>query len=159
MPPCLWGESKLAKIACSGSLAPPFVNNDYVTAEITYSIVHPHQEVLAWSWATLCYAHVSVQFSSVAQSCPTLCNPMNRSTPILSVHHQLPEFTQTHVHWVGNAIQPAHPLSSPSTLQVSKYHHIKVRSIFPVWTHTQFNLSVQSLSHVWLFETPWTAAH
>ena len=112
MPPCLWGERKLAKIACSGSLAPPFVDNDYVTAEITYSTVHPHQEVLAWSRATLCYAHVSVQFSSVAQSCPTLCDPMNRSMPVLSVHHQLPEFTQTHVHWVGDAIQPSHPLSS-----------------------------------------------
>ena len=56
----------------------------------------------------------SVQFSSVAQSCPTLCDPMNRSTPGLPVHHQLPEFTQTHVHWVGDAIQPSHPLSSPS---------------------------------------------
>ena len=55
-----------------------------------------------------------LQFSSVAQSCPTLCNPMNRSTPGLPVHHQLPEFTQTHVHWVGDAIQPSHPLSSPS---------------------------------------------
>ena len=54
------------------------------------------------------------QFSSVAQSCPTLCDPMNRSTPGLPVHHQLPEFTQTHVHWVGDAIQPSHPLSSPS---------------------------------------------
>ena len=56
----------------------------------------------------------SVQFSSVAQSCPTLCGPMNRSTPGLPVHHQLPEFTQTHVHRVGNAIQPSHSLSSPS---------------------------------------------
>ena len=54
----------------------------------------------------------SVQFSSVAQSCLTLCDPMNRSTPGLSVHHQLPEFTQTHVHRVGDAIQPSHPLSS-----------------------------------------------
>ena len=52
------------------------------------------------------------QFSSVAQSCPTLCDPMNRSTPGLLVHHQLPEFTQTHVHRVGDAIQPSHPLSS-----------------------------------------------
>ena len=52
--------------------------------------------------------------SSVAQSCPTLCNPMNHSTPGLPVHHQLPEFTQTHVHQVGDAIQPSHPLSSPS---------------------------------------------
>ena len=47
----------------------------------------------------------SVQFSSVAQLCPTLCDPMNRSTPGLPVHHQLPEFTQTHVHWVSDAIQ------------------------------------------------------
>ena len=56
----------------------------------------------------------SVQFSSVAQSRLTLCNPMNCSTPGLPVHHQLPEFTQTHVHRVGDAIQPSHPLSSPS---------------------------------------------
>ena len=53
----------------------------------------------------------SVQFSSVVQSCPTLCDPMNRSTPGLPVHHQLPEFTQTHVHRVSDAIQPSHPLS------------------------------------------------
>ena len=56
----------------------------------------------------------SVQFSSVTQSCLTLCDPMNRSTPGLPVHHHLPEFTQTHVHRVGDAIQPSHPLSSPS---------------------------------------------
>ena len=56
----------------------------------------------------------SVQFSSVAQSCPTLCDPMNGSTPGLPVHHQLQEFTQTHMYWVGDAIQPSHPLSSPS---------------------------------------------
>ena len=54
------------------------------------------------------------QFSSVTQLCPTRCNPMNRSTLGLPVHHQLPEFTQTHVHRVGDAIQPSHPLSSPS---------------------------------------------
>ena len=52
----------------------------------------------------------SVQFSSVAQSCPTLCDPMNCSTPGFSVHHQLPEFAQSHVHWVGDAIQPSHPV-------------------------------------------------
>ena len=54
------------------------------------------------------------QIRSVAQSCPTLCDPMNRSTPGLPVHHQLPEFTETHVHRVSDAIQPSHPLSSPS---------------------------------------------
>ena len=56
---------------------------------------------------------ISVQFSSVAQSCPTLCDPMNYNTPGLSVHHQFLQFTQTHVHRVGVAIQPSHPLSSP----------------------------------------------
>ena len=56
----------------------------------------------------------TLQFSSVAQSCLTLCDPMNRSTPGLPVHHQLPEFTQTHAHRVGDTIQPSHPLSYPS---------------------------------------------
>ena len=63
-------------------------------------------------WLTLNF-HM-VLFSSVAQSCPTLCNPMNHSTPGLPVHHQLSEFTQTRVHQVSDAIQPSHPLSSPS---------------------------------------------
>ena len=57
---------------------------------------------------------VSKLFSSVAQSCPTLCDPVNHSTPGLPVHHQLLEFTKTHVHRVSDAIQPSHPLSSPS---------------------------------------------
>ena len=60
------------------------------------------------------YLVPSVQFSSVAQSCPTLCDPMNCSTPGLPVHHQLPEFTQIHVCQVSDAMQPSHPLSSPS---------------------------------------------
>ena len=68
----------------------------------------------------------SVQFSSVTLSCPTLCDPMNRSTPGLPVHHQLQEFTQTHVHQVADAIQPSHPLSSrfpptPQSLPASGY--------------------------------------
>ena len=61
---------------------------------------------------SLKHAH-SFQFSSVAQSCPALCDPMNRSTPGLPVLHQLPEFTQTHVHRVGDAIQPSHPSGVP----------------------------------------------
>ena len=60
------------------------------------------------------YDCTGIQFSSVTQSCPTPCDPMNHSTPGLTVHHQLPEFTQTHVHQVSNAIQPSHPLLSPS---------------------------------------------
>ena len=59
-------------------------------------------------------ANSVLQFSSAAQSCPTLHDPMNRSTPGLPVNHQLPEFTQVHVHRVSDAIQPSHPLSSPS---------------------------------------------
>ena len=66
------------------------------------------------SCPALCDPKSNLQFSSVAQLCPALCNPMNHSTPGLPVHHQLPEFTQTHVHRVSEAIQPSHPLSSPS---------------------------------------------
>ena len=65
----------------------------------------------------------SVQFSSAAQSCPTLCNPMNLSAPCLPVHHQLPESTQTHAYWVSDAIQPSHPLSSPSPPAFSLSQH------------------------------------
>ena len=65
----------------------------------------------------------SIQFSSVAQLCLTLCDPMNRSTPGLPVHHQLPESTQTHVHQVDDAIQPSHPLSSPSPPAFNLFRH------------------------------------
>ena len=65
----------------------------------------------------------SDQIRSVAQSCPTLCDPMNLSTPGLPVHHQLPEFTQTHVHRVSDAIQPSHPLSSPSPPALNPFQH------------------------------------
>ena len=69
---------------------------------------------LVVQWLGIYFPHLSVQFSSVAESCPNLCDSMNHSTPGLPVHHQLPEFTQTHVHQVRDAIQPSHPLSSPS---------------------------------------------
>ena len=68
------------------------------------------------------YAYM-YQIRSVAQSCPTLFDPMNLSTPGLPVHHQLPEFTQTHVHQVSDAIQPSHPLSSPSPLAPNPSQH------------------------------------
>ena len=63
------------------------------------------------------------EFSSVTQSCLTLCDPMDCSMPGIPVHHQLPEFTQTCVHWVGDAIQPSHPLSSPSPLAFNPSQH------------------------------------
>ena len=65
----------------------------------------------------------SVQFSSVTQSCPTLCDPMNHSTPGLPVHHKLPEFTQTHIHRVSDAIQPSHPLSSSFPPAFNLFQH------------------------------------
>ena len=65
----------------------------------------------------------TIKFSSVTQSCPILCDPMNRSTPGLPVHHQLPEFTQTHIHRVSDTIQPSHPLSSPSPPATNPSQH------------------------------------
>ena len=86
------------------------------------------------------------QFSSVTQSCPTLCDPMNRSTPGLLVHHQLPEFTQTHVHWVRDAILSSHPLSSPSPPALNPCQHQGcfkwVSSLHQVAKVLQFQLSI-----------------
>ena len=81
-----------------------------------------------WLFLCMCFdthrpQSPSIQFSSVTQSCPTLCNPMNHSTTGLLVHHQLPEFTQTHVYRVSDAIQPSHPPSSPSPLAPNPSQH------------------------------------
>ena len=77
-------------------------------------------QLVMWPYLT---SHGSVQFSSVAQLCPTLCNPMNRSRLGLPVHHQLLESTQTHAHRVEDAIQPSHPLSSPSPPALNPSQH------------------------------------
>ena len=94
------------------------------------------------------YSHMLDQIRSVAQSCLTLCDPMNHSTPGLPVHHQLLEFTQTHVHQVSDAIQPSHPLSSPSPLApnpsqhqslfqwVSSLHEVAKVLEFQLWHHS-----------------------
>ena len=91
---------------------------------------------------------LSVQFGSVTQLCPTLCDPMNHSTPGLPVHHQLPESTQTHVHQVGDAIQPSHPLSSPSppALNLSQHQGFSkwVNSSHQVAKGLEFQLHHQS---------------
>ena len=84
----------------------------------------------------------SVQFISVAQSCPTLCNPMNHSTPGLPVHYQLPEFTQTHVHQVGDATQPSHPLSSPSPPAPNLSQH---QSLFQ-WVNCSHEMAMRWVS-------------
>ena len=73
--------------------------------------------------STECFKGKNVQFSSGAQACLTLCDPMNHSTPGIPVHHQHPESTQTHVHWVSVAIQPSHPLSFPSLPALNLSQH------------------------------------
>ena len=97
----------------------------------------------------------NIQFSSVAQSCPTLCDPMNRSTPVLPVHHQLPESTQTHAHRVGDAIQPSHPLLSPSPPAINLSQHQGVfqwvNSLHEVAKVLEFQLQHQSFQ--WTLRT------
>ena len=95
---------------------------------------------------------LSFQFSSVTPSCLTLCHPMNRSTPGLPVHHQLLEFTQTHVHLVGDAIQPSHPLSSPSPAPNPSQHQglfQRVNSSYEVAKVLEFQLQHQHQSFQW----------
>ena len=119
----------------------------------------------SWQASKIERLHASVQFSSVAQSCPTLCDPMNRSTPGLPIHHQPPEFTQTYAHRVSDAIQPSHPLLSPSPApNPSKHQGLFqwVNSSHEVAKVLEFQLQHQSfqwtpraymLSHVQLFTT------
>ena len=96
---------------------------------------------------------IIIQFSSVTQSCPTLCNPMNCSTPGLPVHHQLPESTQTHVHWVSDAVQPIHPLLSPSPPALNLSPH---QGLFQ-WISSSYQVAqvmeLQHQSFQWIFRT------
>ena len=89
-----------------------------------------------------------IKFSSVAQSCLTLCDPMDRSTPGFPVHHKLPELAQTHVHRVGDAIQPSHPLSPPSppAFNISQHQGLfqGVSSLHHVTKVLEFQLQYQS---------------
>ena len=137
--------------------------------EVTSSEVGPRRNFKALSKAKLApekgHGHcsvvccwfdlLSVQFSSVTQSWPTLYNSMDCSTPGLPVHHQLPEFTQPHVHWVGDAIQPSHPLSTPSppALKLSQHQGLFrwVSSLHQVAKVLEFQLQHQSLQ--WIFRT------
>ena len=106
-------------------------------------------------WRILRYPGRSVFISLVAQSCLTLCDPMNRSTPSLPVHHQLPESTQTHIHWVSDAIQPSHPLLSPSppALKFSQHQGLFkwVSSSHQVAKVLEFQFQHQSFQ--WIFRT------
>ena len=110
-----------------------------------------------WWYQWLWYINIlllgtwSVQFSSVVQSCLTLCDPTNRSTTGLPVHHQLPESTQTHVHWVGDAIQPSHPLSSPSlpALNLSQHQGLFKQVISLHLVAKVLEFQPQHQSHQW----------
>ena len=110
------------------------VSHRFWVVDFSFSFIFTHILILFFIYSVICWLLRTVffslhmleffivffffffpaQYSSVIQSCPTLCDPMNCSMPGLSVHHQLPEFTQIHVHRVDDAIQPSHPLSSPS---------------------------------------------
>ena len=103
-------------------------------------------ESLCCSSETTTTLLIGYQFSSVTQSCPTLCDPMDCSMPGLPVHHQLPEFTQTHVHWVGDAIQPSHPLSSPSPPTFNLSQHEAVFK-WVSYTHQGGNVLEFQLQH------------
>ena len=93
----------------------------------------------------------SVQFSSVAQACLTLCDPMDCSMPGLPVYHQLPESIQTHVRWVGDAIQPSHPLSSPSPPALNLFQH---QGLFK-WVSSSHQVA-KLLEHSELIPLAWT---
>ena len=107
---------------------------------------------LYWGWS---WSWPPVQFSSFTQSCPTLCDPMDCSTPGLPFHHQLLEFTQTHVHWVDDAIQLSYPLLSPSPPALSLSQHQGlfqwVSSLHQVAKLLEFQLQHQSFQ--WIFKT------
>ena len=107
------------------------------------------------TWGPTWGCHLLSSISWVAQSCPTLCDPMDGSMPGFPVHHQLLEFAQTHVHWVGDAIQPSHPLSStsPPTFNLSQHQGLFkwVSSLHQVAKVLEFQL--QHKSFQWIFRT------
>ena len=109
---------------------------------------NPQMPNQLWALPISLFFFSSIQFSSVAQSCPTLCDPMNCSMPGLPVHHQLPEFTQTHAYRVSDAIQPSHPLSSPSPPAPNPSQHQGlfqwVNSLHEVAKVLEFQLQHQS---------------
>ena len=113
------------------------------------------RDIESYFHVSCCPLWSSVQFSSVTQSCPTLCYSMDCGTLGLPVHHQLPEFTQTHMHWVSDAIQPSHPLLSPSPPSFSISQHqclLKgVSSLHQVAKVLEFQLQHQSFQ--WIFRT------
>ena len=114
---------------------------------ICHFVTQVSENVWIMVFSSVHYGIRSDQIRSVAQSCPTLCDPMNRSMPDLPVHHQLPEFTETHVHRVSDAIQPSHPLSSPSLPAPNPSQH---QSLFQ-WVNNFYCFIKDMLQWHWLF--------
>ena len=117
--------------------------------------LHSDKECSREEWDGVGLAREVHEFTSVAQSCPSLCDPVDRSTPGFPVHHRLLELIQTHVHWVSDAIQPSHPLSSPSppTCSLSQHQGLFqwVNSSHQVAKVLEFQLQHQSFQ--WIFRT------
>ena len=113
-----WGQKVVTHCVFSGNDCCSLDNRNHIVVRFCIESFEDSSLLSGWDSKYLAlflgFFPWSVQFSSVAQSCPTLCDPMNHSTPGLPIHYHLPEFTQTHVHRVGDAIQPSHPLLSPS---------------------------------------------
>ena len=131
-------------------------NNSSISPAAEIIIQDSPDSVFKWTHTYLWRPFtISAQFSSVAQSCLTLCDPMDCSTPGFPVHHQLLEFTQTYVHWVGDAIQPSHPLLSPSppAFNLSQHQGLFkwVSSSHQVAKVLEFQLQYQSFQ--WIFRT------
>ena len=126
-----------------GMLMKAFLFNLHSTPKVkmfsvnTPSCLHAFGTAHSASVLSTSIHHISQFSSSAIQSCPTLCDPMDGSTPGLPVHHQLPEFTQTHHHWVGDAIQPPHPRSSPSLPAPNRSQH---QSIFQ-WVNSSHEVA------------------
>ena len=126
-----WSDAKIRWFRCYLVSKSCAILWDPMDGNLLGSSVHEISQARILEWVATQFS----QFSSVAQSCPTLCDPMNRSTPGLPVHHQLPEFTQTHVHRVGDAIQPSHPLLSPFPPAPNPSQH-------PKWSYPRYSQDI-----------------
>ena len=154
-----WSTGRLAEVRVHDCIVPLSLLSDWHSNWCRASALKGIKSPLfifilaGFSFELMCYLELfitfGVQFSSVAQSCPTLCDPMNCSTPGLPVHHQLPEFTQTHVHWVGDPIQPSHPLSSPPppAFNLSQHQGLSNESLHITWPkYWSFSFSISPSS-------------
>ena len=146
------GPANLIIISILVYALPKWAWNDYF---LKVWRIRFHKNEICSSKYTIWYSIDKTSISSVIQLCLTLFSPMNRSTPGFPVHYHLPELTQTHVHWVGDAIQPSHPLSSPSppAFNLSQHQGLFqwVSSLHQVAEVLKFQLQHQSSQ--WIFRT------